>query len=66
MIKTEGNNRRGQINMRIQDILRMFGDYLRLGLVLVAFVLIVLLIGYLIIYKKICKGKRNIDLKQMF
>lgn len=52
--------------MRIQDILRMFGDYLRLGLVLVAFVLLVLLIGYLIIYKKICKGKRNIDLKQMF
>ena len=50
MIKTEGNNRRGQINMRIQDILRMFGDYLRLGLVLLALVLIVLLIGYLIIY----------------
>ena len=52
--------------MRVQDILRMFGDYLRLGLVLLALVLIILLVGYFIIYKKIGRGKRNLDLKKMF
>lgn len=52
--------------MRLQDILNMVADYLRLGIVLLVIAVVVLLIGYCGIYKKLCKGKREVDLKKVF
>ena len=52
--------------MRLQDIFRMFSDYLRLGICLIVFSAIVLLVGYGLIYKILCKGKRKVDVKNIF
>lgn len=52
--------------MRLQDILSMIREYLGLGIVLVAVVALLLFIGYGIIYKKICKGKKKINFKKFF
>lgn len=47
--------------MRVEDILNMIKDYLKLGIVIVGIVVLLMLIGYEFIYKKVCKGKRRID-----
>lgn len=52
--------------MRLQDILSMAREYLGLGIVLMVAVALLMLIGYGIIYKKICKGKKRIDFKKFF
>lgn len=52
--------------MRLQDILDMVREYLGLGIVLVVVVALLLLIGYGVIYKKVCKGKKSIDFKKIF
>ena len=52
--------------MRLQDILSMVREYLGLGIVLMVAVALLMLIGYGIIYKKICKGKKRIDFKKFF
>lgn len=52
--------------MRLQDIVSMLGDYFRLGVVLFAVVFVVLLVGYWGIYKIMCKGKRQVDIKRVF
>lgn len=52
--------------MRLQDILNMIREYMGLGIVLIAVVALLLLIGYGIIYKKVCKGKKSIDFKKFF
>lgn len=52
--------------MRLQDILNMARNYLEIGIVLVVIVFLLMIIGYGIVYKKICKGKRRIDFKKFF
>lgn len=52
--------------MRLQDIVSMLGDYFRLGIVLFSVVFVALLVGYWGIYKKMCKGKRQVDIKRVF
>lgn len=52
--------------MRWQDILNLVGDYLRLGVVLLTIAVVVFLLGYKFIYRKICKGKRQVDIKKLF
>lgn len=52
--------------MRWQDIVNLVGDYLRLGMVLLTVAVVVLFLGYKFIYKKICKGKRQVDVKKLF
>lgn len=52
--------------MRLQDILDLIINYLEIGIFFVAIVTLLMLIGYGIIYKKVCKGKRRIDFKKFF
>ena len=52
--------------MRLQDIFNMIRNYMELGVILFAVVLAFLFLGYWIIYKKVCKGKKSIDFKKMF
>lgn len=52
--------------MRLQDILNMARNYLEIGIAMVVIVILLMIIGYGIIYKKICKGKRRIDFKKFF
>ena len=52
--------------MRLQDILSMAGSYMSMGIVLFVFVLIGLAVGYKIIYKRLCKGKKELDFKKFF
>ena len=52
--------------MRLQDILNMAREYLGLGIALVIVVALLLLVGYGLIYKKVCKGKKRIDFKKIF
>ena len=52
--------------MRLQDIFRMLGDYLTLGVVLLVAAVLLIIIGYWGIYKKLCKGKRDINFKSLF
>lgn len=52
--------------MRLQDIWNMIKNYLEIGIVLAVIVILLMIIGYGIIYKKICKGKRRIDFKKFF
>lgn len=51
--------------MRITDIISMARVYLVLGLVVVLFFGIAFLIGYHVIYKRICKGTKKISIKKM-
>lgn len=52
--------------MRLQDILNMAREYLGLGIVLVVVIALLLLVGYGLIYKKICKGTKRINFKKFF
>ncbi|MBE5882308.1 MAG: VanZ family protein [Lachnospiraceae bacterium] len=52
--------------MRLQDILSMTGSYMGIGLVFLIVVLVGLVVGYQIVYKKLCKGKRKINFKKFF
>ena len=52
--------------MRLQDILSMAESYMKMGIVLFIFVLIGLAVGYKIIYKRLCKGKKKLDFKRFF
>lgn len=52
--------------MRLSDILNLFRDYLVLGIVLMVVTALVIAVGYFGIYKKLCKGKREIKLVRLF
>lgn len=52
--------------MKLQDILNMAREYLGLGIALLVIALVVLVVGYWGIYRKLCKGKREFDFKQIF
>lgn len=58
-----GRERNG---MRLQDIMSMTRGYLELGIALLVVTLVVLVVGYWGIYKKLCKGKREFVFKQIF
>lgn len=52
--------------MRLQDILNILKDYLALGIVLMVIVGLIIIVGYFGIYKKLCKGKREIKFLNLF
>jgi len=52
--------------MRLHDILNLLRDYLALGIVLMVVAALVIVVGYFGIYKKLCKGKREIKFKSLF
>lgn len=52
--------------MRLSDILNLFRDYLVLGIVLMVAAALLIAVGYFGIYKKLCKGKREIKFVRLF
>lgn len=52
--------------MRLSDILNLFRDYLVLGIVLMVVAALVIAVGYFGVYKKLCKGKREIKFVRLF
>lgn len=52
--------------MRLSDILNLFKDYLALGIALTVVAALVIAVGYFGIYKKLCKGKREIKFVRLF
>lgn len=52
--------------MRLSDIINLLRDYLVLGIVLMVVASLVIAVGYFGIYKKLCKGKREIKFKSLF
>lgn len=52
--------------MRLQDVLSMAGNYAAIGMVFLVVILAGLVVGYQIIYKKLCKGKKKMDYKKFF
>lgn len=52
--------------MRLQDILNMARNYLEMGVILAVVIILFIVIGYGIIYKKLCKGQKHIDFKNAF
>ncbi len=52
--------------MRLQDIISMAESYMGIGIVLFLVVLVGLALGYKIIYRELCKGKKKIDFKKFF
>lgn len=52
--------------MRLQDILNMARNYLEIGVILAVVMVLFIVIGYVIIYKKIYKGQKRIDFKKAF
>ncbi len=52
--------------MRLQDILTMLSDYLALGIILIVVAVLLIVVGYWGIYKKLFKGKREINFKSLF
>ena len=52
--------------MRLQDIFNILKDYLVLGIVLMVVVGLIITVGYFGIYKKLCKGKREIKFLNLF
>ena len=52
--------------MRLSDILNLFRDYLVLGIVLMVAATLLIAVGYFGVYKKLCKGKREIKFVQLF
>ena len=52
--------------MRLQDIFNVLRDYLALGIVLMVVATLLIVVGYCGIYKKLCKGKREINFKSLF
>lgn len=52
--------------MRLQDILSMVKSYMGLGILLFVIILVGLVVGYKLIYKKLCKGKKELDFKKFF
>lgn len=51
--------------MRISDLLRLGREYLLLGVIAVVIVLLCFLVVYFILYKKILKGKKIINIKSI-
>lgn len=52
--------------MRLQDILNMARNYMELGITFIIIAVLLMVIGYWGIYKRLCKGKREIDFKDLF
>lgn len=52
--------------MRLQDIIGMARNYLELGIVLFVALVVVFVVGYWVIYRKLCKGKKQINFKRVF
>ena len=51
--------------MRMRDILAFLKQYIMLGIVALIIIGLLFFIGYKLVYKKLMKGKKNIEIKSL-